>query len=225
MKKTPGPKARPRSKADFARLGDLQKKLNILTTDRNLSEVAREMGIPRTTLGSILEGSEPKLPTARKIVSWMNSQGAGISLTELQPRVVFSGIPFAGRSVAAKDVSSGVSFDEDDEGLSGTVGMDAVDPRALLVQGKSAFPLADHGQVLVFDAGRPGEVANGDAVVAEIDGELVVKRRYRKGGTTVFQSINESNGFEPIIKDADEVTGEYPIVAIILRPLTQEDGH
>ena len=92
----------------------------------------------------------------------------------------------------------------------------AVDPRSLEIHGTSCKPVAFDGQVVIYDAGRPGEVKDGDAVVVQIEGDetpLHVMRRNTNKATRIYTAINETMGITPIIIAPGNVR-EYPIVAI-----------
>ena len=70
------------------------------------------------------------------------------------------------------------------------------------------------GDLLVVD--RSLEAASGDIVVAVVDGELTVKRLWRRGGRV--RLIPEAAGFEPIeFKDGQELTVWGVVTSVIHR--------
>jgi len=93
---------------------------------------------------------------------------------------------------------------------------DALNPRSLIVEGESAKPLAEPGWVVVFDAGRPNEVKDGEPCVVEVGGEMVLKRRATAGAIRIYESI--APGFPPVgAIPVAQAGNEYPVVAVLHR--------
>jgi hypothetical protein len=98
--------------------------------------------------------------------------------------------------------------------------LEAIEPRALEVEGESAMPFAAPGQFVIFDAGREGEVRDGDVVVAEVKAEMVLKRRLTTGDYRVYESLRpgEHERFPPIVVPLAKLGHEYPVVEVRGRP-------
>ena len=93
---------------------------------------------------------------------------------------------------------------------------DAVNPKALVVEGDSARPLAEPGNIVIFDVGRPNEVADGEPVVVEVGGRMVLKVRVTVGGTRIYESV--APGVPPVgAMPVGDAGNEYPVVAILRR--------
>jgi hypothetical protein len=121
-------------------------------------------------------------------------------------RIGFPPAPLAGR-VAARDARNPARP---------SYLPDAVDPRSLVVEGASARPLAEPGQIVIFDAGRPGDVRDGDPIVVEVGGEMVLKRRATVGGIRIYESI--APGLPPVgVVPVENAGNEYPLVAVLHR--------
>jgi len=93
---------------------------------------------------------------------------------------------------------------------------DALDPRSLVVDGVSARPMAEPGQVVIFDAGRPGDVQDGEPIIVEVNGEMVLKRRATVSGIRIYESI--APGLPPVgAVPVASAGNEYPVVAVLHR--------
>ena len=135
-----------------------------------------------------------------------DSGDAGEAVASISMSMMFPAAPLVGR-VAARDVrsTSRPSYLPD-----------ALDPRSLLVEGESARPLAEPNQIVIFDAGRPNDVRDGDPIVVEVNGEMVLKRRATVNGIRVYESI--APGLPPVGAVPVEKAGtEYPVVAVLRR--------
>jgi len=147
-----------------------------------------------------------------------------IDLAEKQPVVSLPQMPLSCHA-AAKGHST-THFVQDMVHTYGTgqytpsIGMDAIDPHALEIHGDSAFPLAADGQAVVFDHGKPSTVKDGDVCVAEVNGELVLKRRSTSNGHRIYLSINPE--YPPIVLAKTDMISEYPVIAIIMKTMRSE---
>ena len=72
------------------------------------------------------------------------------------------------------------------------------------------------GQGVIFDAGRPGGVDDGELVVVEPEHEVVVKPRQTAGGFRQYVSVNSK--YPSINVRLDDVPNEYPVLGVILKP-------
>lgn len=191
---------------------------------RHVESQAVRFGLSGQTIRAWLNGrNSPEMKSIAdlakktdKPLSWWLGASAP-TLAELAPRSPVTWRPVAGRTAASDRHLSRV-IEVDMDGEVDEVIADAIDPRVLIVEGKSAWPLAAHGQAVVFDAAREAEVRDGDVVVVELGEELLLKRRHTTpDGSICYQSINMTEDFPPVVVRADQERREYPVVEIILR--------
>ncbi len=119
----------------------------------------------------------------------------------------------AGHAHASSDPGRVIEADQGDQG---PVDYYAADARIVILHGDSAAPFAMDGQGVLFDAGRPGGVDDGELIVVELEHEVVVKRRQTAGGFRQYVSVNSA--YPTITVELDDVPNEYPVLGVILKP-------
>lgn len=225
------------SKAYLSRATILQKKLILYVGDRSARSVAELLSVPNTTLDNWLKGrAVPKIEQFRNLAEvsrlpleyWSNDsippQTISFLISQKSSPVHDILIPMAGFVVAENQTAGGDAMIVLDHEVGVSYKLNAKDPRALDVRGDSAWPLAAQGQHVIFDAGRPcadDPDYDGKLVVAELDGEIVVKQRLTQGDQRIYVPINGSR--EPIIIPAKDAKNEYPVVAFYIDAVRVED--
>ncbi|MHC4505064.1 MAG: hypothetical protein ACYTFI_17300 [Planctomycetota bacterium] len=210
------------SAAEFRKMPAFRRKLLRFVGPRPVAAVAREIGMEASTLQRWLSGQSPTLSALRALAA-----GTGIAVSYWADDAIPlrdhagdgpRGTPGAslGRlpTAAAPEPARGYPPEEGE-----TVTLDADDPRVLELGGRPLLPSAGNegeGELLVYDAGRPWRVKDGELVVVELGGELTVARRRTVNGQRLYVPPDPDR--QPVLVPLKKVGKEYPVVGLILRP-------
>jgi transcriptional regulator with XRE-family HTH domain len=218
----PGPKRSIPSAAELRKMPAFQRKLHRFVGPRPVAALAREIGMEASTLQRWLSGQSPTLSALRSL-----AEGSGIAVSywadDAIPLRDHAGPGPEGATAARLGPLAAAAAPErarggpteDVEALT----LDAADPRVLEVRGRPLLPFASdrgEGEVLVYDAARPGRVKDGDLVVVELDGELTIARRRTVNDQRLYVPPDPDS--QPVLVPLKKVGKEYPVVALILRP-------
>ena len=196
---TRGPKRKLPTRTELEALPPFVQKLHLFIGGDPIIGVAARLGVRPQTLRAWLGGkAEPR----RGSVMLLAAASGKPSEWWTDDRIVPS------RFYERRGGQPGMAVAER-AGQAGEVGR-------LVVRGSYAAPFAPDGAVVEYDVLRRGQVRNGDYVVADVEGEQMVKRIDTHGDTRVYISIHP--GHPTLYVPIRKVGSEYPITAVIVKP-------
>jgi len=214
-----------------------QKKLRMYFPAGKLWARAQAAGLKPKTVNNWVTGARrPELPSVEELAEktgtpfsyWFDGSIAprknpnSIEAEDRYTRIIRRRLRITGRA-AAKDEHLSRTIEPAPDEPMGQVDLDAIDPCILIIEGDSAWPFAAPGQAVVFDAGRLGEVVDGDLVVAHVDDELLLKRLEVHADHHTYQPINPLAGYKSTSVSLDKIEMEYPVVGLYLKFREVED--
>jgi len=237
-----GPKRPIPSYDELKELPVFKQKLHLFLGAEALGKVAKEArrrglrGISRTTLNDLLYGGRVPNQTHYDALAALSGYPSGYwsedSIPPERPdersthsvRIVFGGDgTFRVTSLAA---AKGPDPQREVESGRDALDVTRIKPfgdqiEGVKIEGRSGWPFVDTGQIVLYAADKPGETGDGELVVADYRGELVVKRRKTvtlpSGTFRVYESIND-DGYQDIYVDlSEEQPTEYPVVGNLIR--------